>query len=110
MRESVWAWSSSAARTCALSSASAAASPKRFASSNSSVGEARAGAEAVDVERALDGAAGDERDGDEGLGLVRRARHGLHARVEVRVVHELRLAVVDRPARDPLAEDRLGRS
>ena len=67
-------------------------------------GEARAGAEAVHVERALDRAAGHERDGDEGLRLVRRARDGLHARVEVGVVDELRLAVVDRPARDPLAE------
>ena len=69
--------------------------------------EEGAAAEAVDVEGALDGAARDERDRDEGLGLaVGRAGHDLDARVEVRLVDELRLAVVDRPAGDALAEKR----
>jgi hypothetical protein len=70
------------------------------------VGEDGADAEAVDVERALDRPAGDEGDGDERLGLVVGGPGDrLHARVEVRVVDELRLAVVDRPAGDALAQD-----
>ena len=43
---------------------------------------------AVDVERALDLAARDERDADEGFGLHRRSGHGANARVEVRLVAE----------------------
>ena len=45
---------------------------------------------AVDVERALDLAARDERDADERLGLDRRSGHGAHARVEVRLVARAR--------------------
>jgi hypothetical protein len=72
------------------------------------LGEDRVVAEAVDVERPLDRAARDERDGDERLGLVRgSARHDLDARVEMRVVDELGLAVLDDPARDALAVDGL---
>ena len=71
-------------------------------------GEDRVVAEAVDVERPLDRAARDERDGDERLGLVRRsAGNDLHARVEMRVVDELGLAVLDDPPRDAFAVDGL---
>ena len=61
-------------------------------------------ADAVDVERALQLPARDQRHGDERLGLDRRARDEAHARVEVRLVREHGLAVVDRPAGDALAE------
>ena len=61
-------------------------------------------AEPVDVERALQRAARDERDGDERLGLGRRAGDEGDARVEVRLVREHRLAVDDRPAGDALPE------
>ena len=71
------------------------------------IGEGGSSADAIDVESALDGSARDEGHGDEGLLLVHGgARDGLHARVEVGVVDELRLQVVDRPASDPLAEER----
>ena len=72
--------------------------------------EARVLALAVDVERPLEAAAGDERDDDERLRLDRRARHEADARVEVRLVREHRLAVRARPAGDALAERELGRS
>ena len=72
------------------------------------LGEGSVVAEAIDVERALDRAARHEWDGDERLGLVgRRAGNDLHARVEVRVVDELGLAVLDHPARDALTVERL---
>ena len=68
-------------------------------------GEMRGLADAVDVERALEDAAGDQRHRDERLRLVGgRARHDLGPRVEVRVVGVHRLAPLDGPARDPLAE------
>ena len=62
-------------------------------------------AEAVDVERALDRVAGDERHGDQCLGLVRRrSRHDGHARVEMGLVRPDRLAVERSPAGDALAK------
>ena len=48
--------------------------------------------------------AGDERDGDERLGLGRRTGDEGDSRIEVRLVREHRLAVDDRPARDALPE------
>ena len=72
------------------------------------LGEDRIVAQAIDVERALDRAARDERDGDEGLGLVGRSPgDDLHARVEMGVVDTLGLAVLDDPAGDSLAVERL---
>ena len=63
------------------------------------VGEARVLADAVDVERALEPPARDERDRDQRLGLDRRARDEAYARVEVRLVREHGLAVRRRPSR-----------
>ena len=74
------------------------------------VGELRVLADAVDVERALELSASDERHGDERLGLDRRAGNEAHARVEVRLVREHGLAVVDGPAGDALAEREGSRS
>ena len=68
------------------------------------VRERRVLADAIDVERALELAAGDEGDSDQRLGLDRRAGNEAHARVEVRLVREHGLAVVDGPAGDALAE------
>ena len=84
--------------------ASAAASPKRVARWNSSAAELRVLPDAIDVERALEAAAGDQRYGDQRLRLDRSAGDEAHARVEVRLVREHRLAMHDRPAGDPLAE------
>ena len=62
-------------------------------------------AEPVDVEHALDDVAGDQRHGDQRLGLVgRRSGDRLRARVEVSLVRSHRLAVLGRPAGDALAE------
>jgi hypothetical protein len=70
--------------------------------------EPRVLAEPVDVQRALDRVARDERDRDQRLRVVGgRAGHDLHARIEMRLLREHRLAVLDRPARDTCAE--LGR-
>ena len=102
--ESVCAWCSSRARICALSSASAAASAKRFASSNSSWLNMPVLADPVDVEHALDLRAGDQRDRDERLGVDRRARHEADARIEVRLVDENRLPAAGRPAGHALVE------
>ena len=68
------------------------------------VAEGRVLADPVDVERPLEDAAGDQRDADQRLGIDRRARHEGDAGIEVRLVREHRLAVLDRPARDPDAE------
>ena len=68
------------------------------------VAEGRVLADPVDVERALEDAAGDQRDADQRLGIDRRPRHEGDAGIEVRLVREHRLAVLDRPARDPDAE------
>jgi hypothetical protein len=70
------------------------------------LGEAGVLAEPVDVERALDRVPGDEGNGDERFGLVRRsARNDLNPRVEVGLVHEQRLAMLHGPAGDALPED-----
>ena len=69
-----------------------------------SLGEDAVLADAVDVEHALDLRARDQRDRDERLRVVRRARDEAHARVEVRLVHEDRLAAARRPAGDALVE------
>ena len=74
------------------------------------VGERGVLADAVDVERALQLPARDQRHGDERLGLDRRAGDEADARIEVRLVGEHGLAVVDRPARDALAEGEASRS
>ena len=66
--------------------------------------ERRGLTEPVDVERALQRSAGDERDRDERLGLGRRAGDEGHARVEMRLVREHGLAVDDRPPCDALPE------
>src|SRR6476646_3180687 len=55
---------------------------------------------AVDVQRALDLAARDERDADEGFGLHRRSGHGANARVEVRLVAQHSLAMARCPPGD----------
>ena len=69
------------------------------------VAERRILAEAVDVERALDRVARDQRDGDQGLGLVgRSAGHDLHARVEMGLVRAHGLAMERGPAGDALPE------
>ena len=60
--------------------------------------------DAVDVERPLDAAAGDERHRDQRLRVGGRALDEPHARVEVGAVREHGLAVLDGPARDPLPE------
>ena len=59
---------------------------------------------AVDVQRALDLAARDERDADEGFGLHRRSGHGANARVEVRLVAQHSLAMARCPPGDALRE------
>ena len=64
---------------------------------------------AVDVQRALERAAGDQRNGDQRLRVRRRSGHERDAGVLVRLVGEDRAAVDDRPARDPLpVRDRAG--
>ncbi len=68
------------------------------------VGEGRLLADAVDVERPLELSTCDEWDGDERLRLDGRAGHETHARIEVCLVREDRLAMVDRPAGDSLTE------
>jgi hypothetical protein len=60
--------------------------------------------DAVDVERALDATARDERNRDERLGVRRGAFDEPYARVEVGAVREHRLAVVDGPAGNALPE------
>ncbi len=67
-------------------------------------------ADPVDVQRALERAARDQRDADQRLGLDRRARDGDHARIEMRLVRPDGLSVLDRPAGDALAEARPARS
>ena len=57
---------------------------------------------AVDVQCALERAAGDQRNGDQSLRVRRRSGHERDAGVLVRLVREHRAAVDDRPARDPL--------
>ena len=94
VRESVRAWCSSRARICALSSASAAASEKRLASSNSASSNDAFLADAIDVEHALDLRPGDQRDRDQRLRVDRRPGHEPHARVEVGLVDECRLAAL----------------
>ena len=59
---------------------------------------------AVDVQRALDLAARDERDADEGFGLHRGSGHGANARVEVRLVAQHSLAMARCPPGDALRE------
>ena len=61
-------------------------------------------ADPVDVERPLETPARDQGNGDERLGVDRRSRHEADARIEVCLVREDRLAVLDRPAGDALAE------
>ena len=61
-------------------------------------------ADAVDVEHALDLRAGDQRDRDQRLRVVRRPGDEAHTRVEVRLVHEDGLAPARRPAGDALVE------
>ena len=68
------------------------------------LGEGNGVAFAVDVQRALDLAARDERDADQGLGLHRRARNGAHARIEVRLIGENSFAMLRRPAGDAFRE------
>jgi hypothetical protein len=68
------------------------------------VGERGVLADPVDVERAFQLTACDERHGDEGLGLVGRPRDQSHPWIEVRPVREHGLAVVDGPAGYALAE------
>ncbi len=63
-------------------------------------------ADPVDVERALESAAGDQRDRDHRLRLDRRAGDVDRARIEVSAVRPDGPAVLDRPAGDPLAEAR----
>ena len=70
--------------------------------------ERRVLARAVDVQRPLHRAAGDQRHGDQRLRVLRRPRDEGDARIEVGLVREHGAAVLDRPARDPLAvEDRI---
>ena len=71
------------------------------------VAEGRVLAEPVDVEHALDDVAGDQRHGDQRLGLVGRCPgNRLRARIEVSLVRPHRLAVKGCPAGDALAERR----
>ncbi len=56
---------------------------------------------AIDVERPLQPPAGDERDGDQRLGIGRCVRDEADARVELRPVRKHGLAVLGRPAGDP---------
>ena len=60
--------------------------------------------DAIDVERALDAAARDERHRDERLRIGWRAFDEPHARVEVGAVREHGLPMIDGPAGDPLPE------
>lgn len=66
--------------------------------------ERRVLADPVDVQRALEDAARDQRHDDQRLGIDWRAGHERDAGVEVRLVREHRLAVLDSPAGDPDAE------
>src|SRR5580765_1426659 len=59
---------------------------------------------AVDVQRAFNLAARDERYADQSFGLQRRSGHGAYAGVEMRLVAEHCLAMARRPARDALRE------
>jgi hypothetical protein len=59
---------------------------------------------AVDVERPLEAAAGDEGHDDQRLRLDRRAGHKADAGIEVRLIREHRLPVLDSPAGDPFSE------
>ena len=68
--------------------------------------EGRVLADAVDVERAFERAACDQRHGDQRLRLDRCAGNVHDARIEVRAVRPDGLSVLDRPAGDPLAEAR----
>ena len=68
------------------------------------VAERRVDADPVDVQRPLQRAARDQRDDDQRLRLERGTGNEAHARVEVRLVREHRLAILDGPAGDPLAE------
>ena len=68
------------------------------------VGEDRVLSDAVDVERALELAARDQRDGDQRLGVGGRPGDEADARVEVRLVREHGLPVRDGPAGDALVE------
>ncbi len=56
---------------------------------------------AVDVERSLQPAAGDERDDDQRLGVGRGVGHEPDARIQLGAIREHRLAVLDGPAGDP---------
>ena len=70
------------------------------------LGEACLLPDPIDVQRALERTACDQRDADQRLGLDRRSRDGDHPRIEVRLVREDGLAVLDRPAGDALPEAR----
>ena len=70
------------------------------------LGEARVLADAIDVERPLQRAAGDQRHAHHRLRLDRRSRDVDAARIEVRAVRPDRTAVLDCPAGDPFAEAR----
>jgi hypothetical protein len=70
------------------------------------LGERRVLAQAVDVEGALQGAAGDQRHDDDRLWLVRRAGDDGDARIQVGAVRPHRAAVRDGPAGQSLAEAR----
>jgi len=62
-------------------------------------------AQPVDVQRALEMVARDQRDGDQRLGIVLgRPRHELDARIEVRLIRQHGLAMLGRPAGDALSE------
>jgi hypothetical protein len=62
-------------------------------------------AQPIDVERALEMVARDERDRDQRLGIVlRSARDELHPRIEMCLVRQHGLAVLGGPAGDPLSE------
>ena len=63
----------------------------------------------IDVQHALDAGARDQRDRDERLRVVRRARDEAHARVEVRLVHVSGFAAARSPAGDALVEADLRR-
>ena len=68
------------------------------------LGEGCVRPEPVDVERALERAARDQRHDDHRLGLVRRARDDGDARVEMGLVRPHRRPLRDGPARQPLVE------
>ena len=63
-------------------------------------------ADPIDVQRALERAARDQRDADQRLGLDRGSRDGDHPRIQVRLIRQDGLPVLDRPAGDALAEPR----